>query len=201
MSEPILKALVQLFALICDVHDNAGISGKGKDIVRLFLSRHLNNELVIRYMEMFEEYLILYNSENITKGSLKHKKHTSLTTMRILAICEKINEELHQKQKLFVVVQLIDFVLFSAEISEIELDFLETVSTAFNIPTAEYQDIKNFILTPAIDIPGKNRVMIIDGLGERIRDGIKQLYRENLKSTIIILYVESTNTYLLRYTG
>jgi len=67
MNEPVLKALMQLFALISDVHDKTGISGKGRDIVSLFLARHLNNELVIRYMEMFEEYIVLHHSENIAK--------------------------------------------------------------------------------------------------------------------------------------
>jgi len=99
MSEPILKALMQLFALISDVHDNTRISTRGKDIVRLFLSRHLNTELIMKYMEMFDEYLVLNHSENITKGSIKDRKRTSLTAVRILAICEKINEELHQKTK------------------------------------------------------------------------------------------------------
>jgi hypothetical protein len=201
MSEPILKALIQLFALISDVHDNTGISTRGKDIVRLFLSRHLNSELVLRYMEMFDEYLVLYHSENIAKGSIKERKHTSLTAMRILAICEKIIEELHQKQKLYVLVQLIDFILFSAEITENELDFLETVSTAFNIPQAEFQNIKSFILNSVNEIPGKNRVMIIDNKNESEQEGVKHLYKENFKGKIVILYIASTNTYILRYSG
>jgi ABC transport system ATP-binding/permease protein len=199
MSEPILKALMQLFALISDVHGNSGISSKGKDIVRLFLARQLNNELVIRYMEMFDEYLLLYNSELITKGSIKDRKHTSLTAMRILAICEKINEELHQKQKLFVLVQLTDFILFSAEITENELDFLETVSTAFNIRQAEYQNIKAFILSSVNDIPEKKSVMIIDSINESDPGDVKHLYRENLKGRILLLYVASINIYILRY--
>ncbi|MCX6255828.1 MAG: ATP-binding cassette domain-containing protein [Bacteroidia bacterium] len=201
MSEPILKALIQLFALISDVHDNKGISSRGKDIVRLFLSRHLNSELVLRYMEMFDEYLVLYHSENIAKGSIKERKRTSLTAVRILAICEKIIEELHQKQKLYVLVQLIDFILFSAEITENELDFLETVSTAFNIPHAEYRNIISFILNSVNDIPGKNRVMIIDNKNESEQEGVKHLYKENLKGKIIILYIASTNTYILHYSG
>ena len=65
MIEPILKALVQLFALISDVRHISEISSRERDIVRLFLSRQLNNELVKRYMEMFDEYLIQYNSEDI----------------------------------------------------------------------------------------------------------------------------------------
>ena len=121
--------------------------------------------------------------------------------MRILAICETINEELQQKQKLYVIIQLLDFILFSAEITENELDFLETVSSAFNIPYEEYQNIKSFILNSVNDIPGKNRVMIVDSLDECELEGVKHLSKENLRGRIIFLYISSTNTYLLRYSG
>ena len=155
MIEPILKALMQLFALISDVDSSTGISSRGKDIVRLFLSHHLNNEMVIKYMEMFDEYVKLYHSDDIDRESLKARKRTSLTSVRILAICETINEELQQKQKLYVIVQLHDFILFSTEITENELDFMETVSAAFNIPPEEYENIRSFILNKVDDVPGK----------------------------------------------
>ena len=201
MSEQILKALMQLFALISDVHSSSDISGREKDIVRLFLSRQLNSELVTRYMKMFDEYMLLYCAENIDKGSIKDRKRTSLTAMRILAICEKINEELHQNQKLYVIIQLIDYILFGAEITENELDFLETVSEAFNIPSTEYKNIRSFILNSVSDIPEKNRVMIIDNSDKPDVEGVKHLYKENLKGRIFLLYILSTNTYILRYSG
>ncbi len=55
MSEPILKALIQLFALISDVQTVPEFPSGERDIVRLFLAHHLNNEMVIKYMEMFED--------------------------------------------------------------------------------------------------------------------------------------------------
>ena len=192
---------MQLFALISDVRDIKEISSRERDIVRLFLSRQLNNELVNRYMEMFDEYLIQFNSEKIDRGTIKDRKRTSLTAVRILGICEKINEELHQKQKFYVMVQLMDFILFGAEITENELEFLETVSTAFNIPQAEFQNIKSFILKSVNDIPEKNRVMIIDNKIECEKEGVKHLFKENLRGRIFLLYIVSTNTYILRYSG
>ena len=69
MIEPILKALIQLFALISDVHDISEISTREKDIVRLFLSRQLNNELVNKYMEMFDEYIAQYSLERVGQGN------------------------------------------------------------------------------------------------------------------------------------
>src|SRR4030043_2020948 len=130
MSETILNALVQLFALIGDIHDETVITSREKDVVKLFLSRHLNNELVARYMKMFEEYMALYNFENIAKGSIKDRKRVALNAMRILSICEKINEELRQNQKIYVLIQLMDFISLGVEITENELDFLQTVSDA-----------------------------------------------------------------------
>jgi ABC transport system ATP-binding/permease protein len=201
MIEPILEALIQLFALISDVHDISEISSKERSIVRLFLSRQLNNELVDKYMEMFDDYLNKFNVEKIDRGSLRDMKRTSLTAVRILGICEKINEELQQKQKLYVLVQLMDFILFGAEITENELEFLETVSIAFNIPHQEFQNIKSFILKSVDEVPGKGRLMIIDNDADSPDEAIKHLFRENLQDSIYVLHIESTNNYILKYSG
>ena len=201
MSEAILNALVKLFALIGDIHDDTIITSREKDIVRSFLARHLNNELITRYMKLFEEYLGMYNSERITKGSIQDKKRTSLNAMRILAICEKINEELQQKQKIYVLVQLVDYISSGEEASETELDFLRSVASAFYIPDAEYLNIKSFIMDNIGDIPEKRRVLVIDNKNESEQSGVKHLFSENLKGSILFLHISSTNTYVLRYSG
>jgi len=201
MIEPILKALIQLFALIGDVYDISEISSRERDIVKLFLSRQLNNDLVKKYMEMFDEYLVQYNSEKIDRGSIKDKKRTSLTAVKILGICEKINEELQQKQKFYVLVQLMDFILFGGEITDKELEFIETLSTALNIPQHEFRNIKSFILNSVSEIPDKSCLMIIDNNDDYENVGVKHLYRENFKNTIFLLHIESTNTYILKYSG
>ena len=85
MIETILKALIQLFALISDVRDISEISSRERDIVRLFLSRQLNSEMVNKYMEMFDEYIKQYIPEKIDRGSIKDMKRTSLTAVKILA--------------------------------------------------------------------------------------------------------------------
>lgn len=201
MIEPILKALIQLFALISDVRDVSEISSGERDIVRLFLSRQLNNDMVNKYMQLFDEYLIQYNKEKIDRGSLKERKRTSLTSVKILGICETINEELQQKQKLYIIVQLVDFILFGSEITDNEMEFLETVSTAFNIPEDEFQNIRSFIMRSVDEIREPKQVMIIDGNLTCEHPGVNHLFRENLKNTIFLLQIKSTNAYILKYSG
>jgi ABC-type multidrug transport system ATPase subunit len=201
MSETVLDALVKLFALIGDIHDETVITSRGKDIVRTFLARQLNNELVAKYMKMFEEYLALYNSESIRKGTVEDRKRISLNAMRILAICEKINEELQQKQKIYVLVQLLDFISMGEEITENELDFVQTVSTAFYVPETEYHNIKNFIMNSVNDVSEKTRILIIDNKKIFGQSETKHLINENLKGTLQFLNIASTNSYILRYSG
>lgn len=201
MSEPILKALIKLFVLISDARSISEISTREKDIVKLFLQRQLSSDLVKKYMEIFDEFITEFYSQQIDRGSLRDRKRTSLISVRILGICEKINEELDLKQKYYVIVQLLDFIYYGAEISENEQDFIETVSVALNIPYTEFRNLKNFILKGVSDVPDKKMVMVIDNNDSFNEEGVKHLFKKNLKNTISLLYISGTNTYILRYSG
>ncbi|MCK5135988.1 MAG: ATP-binding cassette domain-containing protein [Bacteroidales bacterium] len=201
MSEPILKALMQLFALIVDVDESKEISDRGKTIVRSFLARQLNNELVERYMKVFEEYLSLYHQDDITRGSIRDRKRTSLTAVRILGICEKINEELEQKQKIYVIIQLIEYIAYGIEIREKELDFLQTVASSFNIQEEEYQNILGFVAYSLKDTPHKKNVLLINNEDQSGSQDVKHIFDRNLLGEISFLNIVSVNTYILRYHG
>jgi ABC-type multidrug transport system ATPase subunit len=201
MSEAVLDALVKLFALIGDIHDETVVSSREKDIVRTFLGRHLNQELVEKYMKMFEGYLSLYNSESIKRGTVEDRKRISLNSMRILGICDKINEELEQKQKIYIFIQLIEYISIGMEVSVTELEFLHTISASFYIPEADYENIRNFIMNPDQDIAEKGKLLIIDNCGETFPGGAKHILNEQLKGRIKFLNIASTNSYIFRYHG
>ncbi|MCE9538312.1 MAG: hypothetical protein K8R85_03725, partial [Bacteroidetes bacterium] len=54
MSERILKALMQMFAIIAKVD---GINDSGRLIVQSFLKQQLNQESVKQYLAIFDEFL------------------------------------------------------------------------------------------------------------------------------------------------
>lgn len=201
MSEAILKALMQLFALIVDIDEVKEVSEEEKSIVRAFLSRQLSSELVEKYMKVFDEYLHLYHGDQIARGSLKDKKRTSLTAVRILGICEKINEELEQKQKIYVIIQLIEYIAYGIEIVEKELDFLETVASAFNVPDEEYQNILRFTAYSLKDIPHKERVLLINNDEKNPYKHMNHICDPKFLGQISFLSIESVQTYILRYHG
>ena len=201
MSEAILKAMMQLFALIVDIDEIQEISEKERSIIRAFLSRQLNSELTEKYMTIFENYMQHYHHDAIDKKSLRRKKRTSLTAVRILSICEQINEELEQRQKIYVIIQLVEYIAYGIEIRETELEFLQTVATAFNLDEEEYLQILNFVVYSIKDIPEKESVLVISGDHDAGVEEVHHIHNHNLEGVISFLNITSVNTYVLRYRG
>jgi ABC transport system ATP-binding/permease protein len=201
MSESIIKALVRLFALISDIHDDTVISGREKNIVYSFLSRHLNSDQVTIYMKLFDEHLAAFNLDNVKKDSREERKRTSLNSMRILSVCEELNKELRIEQKVFAVILLVDYISLGAEISRNEIEFLQTVSESFHIDRNDYRNIENFIMKGIGEIPEKVRVMVVDNKRESPVHGVKHRYCEHLEGSLLFLYIQSIGAYILRYTG
>ena len=193
--------MMQLFALIVDIDEIQEISEKERSIIRAFLSRQLNSELTEKYMAIFENYLQHYHQDSIDKLSLRRKKRTSLTAVRILSICEQINEELEQRQKIYVIIQLVEYIAYGIEIRETELEFLQTVATAFYIDDEEYLQILNFVIYSLKDIPEKEAVLVISSEHEADIEGVHHIHNHYLEGLISFLNIKSVNTYVLRYQG
>ncbi len=58
MSERILRALMQLFALVAK---DESFSDSGRKVVKIFLEQQLNKELVSQYLTVFDEYFVEYH--------------------------------------------------------------------------------------------------------------------------------------------
>src|ERR1700756_5837814 len=140
MSERILRALMQLFAIIAKVD---GVTNTGRNIVQLFLKQQLNQELVDQYLAVFDEFLESHHQ--VAKKKDGSAKRTSLNSVKVLKICTEINKELEQNQKIIVLIRLLEFICSSAEISEQEYEFVQTVAETFNIPNEEFQSLKTFV--------------------------------------------------------
>jgi ABC-type multidrug transport system ATPase subunit len=201
MSEPILRALMQLFALISDIRSISEISKKERNIVKSFLDNHLSSELVERYMKMFDESLELYSVEGAQGGSEGDEDISFSKAMRIKKICDSINEELRQKQKIYIIIQLIDFISYGEEITENELDFLMTVALALNIPENEYKNIKSFIIDPVNKIYEKEKLLLVNNNRTCEYPKVKHVFNMNISGELMFLNITSAKTFIFRYTG
>jgi len=102
-----------------------------------------------------------------------------------LKICTEINSELAQPQKLIVLYQLLEFVNSDGgEISEQEMEFINTVAETFNFPGEEYASIKDFVLFPFEKLPVGSRVLVIDSNKEFSHPEVKHIYSEGLHGQV-----------------
>ena len=111
MSEEILKALTQLFAIITKQGD--GVSEVERQFIEKFFITRLNRETVAEYLELYEEFMqVKKKKPRLDKdGNPKKERLTSVRdSVRTLAICKKINKTLTQNQKVIVLVELLELV-------------------------------------------------------------------------------------------
>ncbi|MCI5058603.1 MAG: TerB family tellurite resistance protein, partial [Flavobacteriales bacterium] len=171
MSERILKALMQLFAVVAD-SDSHG--NKSRSIVELFLKQQLSQELVKDYLALYDAY-----SEHHTSGLHKkegRKKRNSLSSVKILKICTQINSELTQRQKLIVLIRILEYVNSDDEITKQELEFAITVSETFNIPHDEFQTCIKFVTRGVDNLPEGHNILLINSrpdIGDRVNKHIQ----------------------------
>lgn len=204
MSESILKALMQLFAIIArpvsqDEKENNDYADRRK-VVEEFLRNQLNIDLVKEYLKVFDYFYSLYQEKQSEKS--KSKKRTSSSSVRVLKICSQINEELQQQQKIVVLIRLLEFVKpDEGEVTEQEMAFISTVAETFYVPENEFQNLKDFVLSGFDSINPHQNILLINDSKEPPYDNLRHLYAEGLYEPIKILFVESANILFLRYNG
>ena len=211
MSDKILKALMQLFAIIARPESN---ENDRRNVVEAFLSQLLNQEQINEYLNVFDEYYNIYQKK---KSSKKRKKSISLSSVKVLKICTAINEELTQEQKSVVLIRLIEFIKSdpidegqadSDELSmlyEQENEFVETVSEVFNITTpedqSEYLRIKEFINYSSQEIQNSSRILVVNNTLTKAENKTKHIYREGLNGIILFYTLSDSSMYVFRYLG
>jgi len=196
MSERILKALMQLFAIIAKPDSN---KDERRIVVGAFLKQQLNTELVNEYLLFFDDYYDQYQKKNSGK---KKRKSIALSSVKVLKICTQINTELTLKQKIIVLIRLLEFIKDDFdEITEQELEFVETVSDTFNIENEEFVRLKAFVLYSFERTPNSSRILQIDNDAKFSHDKVRHIYSENLRGQIRIFNLSVAHLYLFRYLG
>lgn len=194
MSEEILKALMQLFAIIAK--QDSGLESDEREYVATFLAQQIGDAAVQEYLALFDSF--------IGKDKAREEGKVRLTSVkdsvRTLGICRKINKTLTQSQKVVVLVRLFELVNASRSFTEQRMAIINTVSDVFKIHPEEFADIERFVVhneLKELDCPS---VLAIHS-GEHSYAQSKHIATDELDAPIIILQVKSEDLYFLRYTG
>jgi ABC-type multidrug transport system ATPase subunit len=193
MTESILKALMRLFAIVTQIHPEHKLS-QSRAIVESYLRQLVNPSKVNQYIIMYDFYHSSLREREVKTG----EKQLSLFSVKAIIICENINRTLDKKQKLLILMQLLEILNLKEVALEEDIDFVRTIAHAFKFDDKIFHSCKSFVLDSLFEIPDKDSILIIDSKNESFYSGIKHSYKEFFKGKLAFIYVEPANAYLFR---
>lgn len=194
MSEEILKALMELFALI--VKQDGGMLLNERNYVLGFLNKQLTHETVDQYMELFDSQAGPVSSAKRIEDSASPSVKDSV---KILNICKKINRTLNQAQKVVVLMRLYELVNADRQFTPQRMNIINTVAEVFNIPFDEFASIIQFIREDSPEkLTGNPSIFLLNDDNvicercSRIMTGFSDVL-------VVILRIQSADIFFLKY--
>lgn len=213
MSEEILKALTQLFAII--TKQDGGVTEKERQFVIGFFQQELDQDTVKEYLELYDKFSGWNekDDEDEESGEVEVKKKKSkLTSVRdsvkTLGLCKKINKTLQQKQKVVVLIKILELVGSDKKFTPQRMEIIDTISTVFNIDKEEYKLIESFVVTEnpqelqyedlllATQREAKDSAEVSEN-----GNSLTRYFQTDINGVIMFMRVKSVDMYFVRYLG
>jgi ABC-type multidrug transport system ATPase subunit len=191
MSERILLLLMELFAI-------AARGSKEDELARRnmeeeFLNQTLEKEKANSFLAFYDKCLKEYH-----QGTDANDDGAVSRSNRIGAISTDLNEALTQKQKMVVMVRLVEYVFVASAIQNEELAFLNSICNALKVPESDYQVL--FSLASSAKEFSGNQALVICAADAESQSSHK-ITNPQLNGEIHVAIAESANMYFIRYYG
>ncbi|MBR2194701.1 MAG: ATP-binding cassette domain-containing protein [Salinivirgaceae bacterium] len=199
MSEEILKALMQLFAIIAK--QDGGVKDSEIDFVENFLTSQLSSDFVEEYLALFYKHVGIKDRNSLHENSEEEVKLTSVKdSVKILGICKKINKTLTQQQKVVVLVRLFELVAADRQFTDQRMAIINTAAEVFNISAEEFESTENFCRKETIEELDIPNILIINDKELELNQA-KHIQIEELDKELVILQIKSVDLYFTKYLG
>lgn len=199
MSEELLKAIIQLFAIVA----RERITEAERTNVKEFLSVHLNRDATAYYLKLFDEFIQSQKIESPQDLSSLDADTQQFVDdwAKIMQIVKQVNQALTMQQKMVMVVKIIELVHSETDISDRQGNLIFYIGQALKIPKADMHALKTFVTGQDIDELSSKNVLIVDeGSDEKPYPG-PRIVEKNLTGLIAILRLPDAETYFIKYLG
>lgn len=187
MSEPVLKAIIRLFALVASEDK---VTQQERDYIQEFLSDHLNQKAIKGHLQLFDEYSRSFSGNE----SLEQEQGT------ITRICDEINQEIVQKQKAVIMLELMTIIMADGKISQREQQLAYFIGQSLNVPQEDVDLIQQYIKGRTPETCDHESILIISTQPHQTTK-CRRMQRAGLDGFIGVLYIKSADIYFCRYLG
>lgn len=188
---------MQFFATII-YYDNRGDREIAKSVVHSFLEeKEFSEEHSDYYVALFEEFLEDQSRINNTPIS-----ENPLFTDYTHHLCKLINLEFEQNQKVWLLLQLTEFIGDANFKCEVYHQFVSILAYHFNVDQVEFDYAQQFVLaTEESQIPLVDKVLVVDADTNFIHPYFKHHINSKLKGRVYFIHLASVNTFLIKNFG
>ncbi|NOS91160.1 MAG: ATP-binding cassette domain-containing protein [Cyclobacteriaceae bacterium] len=186
MSEPVLKAIMRLFALVAKEDT---VTEQERNHIKHFLADHLSQKAMESHLQLFDEYA-RETSEALSAAQQQES---------IQRICAAINKEVEHKQKTVIMLELLSLILADGTISSNEQNLSNSIAKSFNVTNEDVSLMQQFIETKSPQ--AESGVPILFVHSGQAQSGIKSIIRNELDGFIAVLYLKNSNTFFFKYLG
>jgi len=197
MSEELLKAIIQLFAIVA----RDRITDDERANIKEFLSLHLNREATSYYLKLFDEFCHTHQiNTRQDLGTLDEDTQQFVDDWaNIMKIIKQVNQALTMQQKLVMVIKIIELVFADREVSDRHENLIFYIGQSLKIPQHDVHALQQFVIGQDIDELSSKNVLIIDeGSGEYSGH---RLIEKDLTGLIAILRLQDAEIYFIKYLG
>ena len=198
MSEELLKAIVQLFAIVAKER----ITEDERANIKEFLSLHLNSEATRYYLNLFDDFCkankrLIEPNLNVDEATLEFVDDWA----QIIQIAKKVNQALTTQQKAVLTIKIIELCYADGQLSERQSNLIYYIGEALKIPQRDVKAMSTFVQGQDIEeLASKNILVIDEGSGGAEFPG-PRITAKDLTGLIAILRLAEIETYLIKYLG
>ena len=191
MSEEILKALTQLFAII--TKQDGGVTENERQFVINFFQQELDQDSIKEYLELYDNYSG-YGKQGTGEAEEKNKLTSVKDSVKTLGICKKINKTLTQKQKVVVLTKLLELVGLDKNFTPQRMEIINTVSNVFNIGQVEYKLIETFVVSEKPEVLNFADILMMDSRSTKSAELQKHVHA-HIEGHMVFLRIRSVDIF------
>ncbi|HBQ81433.1 MAG TPA: ABC transporter [Bacteroidales bacterium] len=184
---------MELFALI--VKQDGGMTANERKYISAFLTKQLSRESVNEYLALFEEHAGPVTSRLTVKEPAALSVKDSV---KIFAICKKINKTLNQVQKVVVLMRVYELVNADRQFTPQRMNIINTVAEVFRISSVEFAAIEQFVKNDDPENLINPSILMLVPEDEEC-DHCKKMLSGYTNTRIFLLRIASVDLYFVKY--
>ena len=187
MSEKLLKVILQLLAIVAKEDT---VTNDELNYIREFLKEHVNHTAAEAYLTFFIEQAEALSSQT----AVAQDEHDL-----IVALTQKVNQELTKQQKLVVMIDLMELIVSDGKISERESELVYFIGDRFNFSKNVVNHIRSFVVNTKREKFAADSVLIVDSGDSEIK--ARHFRVKEMPGFLAFFRIPSLEAYFVKYVG